>query len=51
MARRRGPSYRSERSRSNRDGGIGIAMFKKQEREKAKREHFKMLVRRKWRMH
>jgi hypothetical protein len=32
--RRRRPSYRRERSRSQRDGGIGIAMFLKQEREK-----------------
>jgi hypothetical protein len=34
-------TYRAERSRSNRDGGIGIAMFKKEQREKAKRERFK----------
>jgi hypothetical protein len=33
--------YRAERSRSRRDGGIGMAMFKKEEREKARRERFK----------
>jgi hypothetical protein len=33
--------YLAERSRSQRDGGIGMAMFKKEEREKARRERFK----------
>jgi hypothetical protein len=32
--RRRRPSYRAERRRSQRDGGIAIAMYRKQQREK-----------------
>jgi hypothetical protein len=39
--RRRRPSYRAERSRSQRDGGAGLALFRMQEREKAKRDRFK----------
>jgi hypothetical protein len=39
MSRR--SQYRAERGRSNRDGSIGMAMFKKEEREKAYNERFK----------
>ena len=33
--------YRQERNRSNRDGGIGLAMYKMEQRDKAKAERFK----------
>jgi hypothetical protein len=39
MSRR--SQYLAERARSQRDGGIAISMFKKEEREKAQRDRFK----------
>ncbi len=33
--------YQFERSRSNRDGGIGMVTYRLEQREKAKRERFK----------
>jgi hypothetical protein len=36
---RKRPSYRAERSRSQRDGRIGLAMFRMQEREKRQKEN------------
>ncbi len=40
MSRKRS-FYAGQRSRDNTNGGIGMAMFKKEEREKAYRERFK----------
>lgn len=40
MSRKRS-FYAGQRARDNRNGGIAMAMFKKEEREKAYRERFK----------